>query len=90
MVRPKPFNTCMVVFPNDVANKIEFLDLTKKFFKGWEEYQDNSFVQTRRYFRNLIKKSTNMNPKNYLITTFRHETESNVDSLHGFSLLFIK
>lgn len=84
--KTKTFQYMYGGIPNDVANKIEFLDKTKKFIKAlWEEYQDNSFVQTRRYFRNLYKENLpNMNPQklfNYYIQA--HETETNVQTLHG-------
>ena len=84
--KTKTFQYMYGGIPNDVANKVEFLDKTKKFIKKlWEEYQDNEFIKTPRYRRIMYKGNLlNMNPQklfNYYIQA--HETETNVDSLYG-------
>ena len=76
--------------PTMLPIKLSFRLGEKVYQEVWEEYQDNSFVQNRRYFCSLYKGNLpNMNPMklfNYYIQP--HETESNVDSLHGYITIY--
>jgi hypothetical protein len=70
--------------PKAVADKVEFLNLTKNFIsKMWKEYNDNQFIKTKIYRRILYKKNLpDMNPQklfNYYIQAY--ETERNVKLL---------
>ena len=78
--------------PNDVARKVEFLNLTKKLIQEmWNEYKENKFIKTHTYKRMLYEKNLdNMNPQklfNYYIQAY--ETERNVkllNKLHQYLL----
>ena len=78
--------------PNNVANKIEFLDLTKKLIQEmWSEFKQNKLIKTHTYNRMLYEKNLdNMNPQklfNYYIQAY--ETERNVkllNKLHQYLL----
>ena len=78
--------------PNNVANKIEFLDLTKKLIQEmWNEFKQNKLIKTHTYNRMLYEKNLdNMNPQklfNYYIQAY--ETERNVkllNKLHQYLL----
>ena len=70
--------------PKSVADKVEFLRLTKDFInKLWLEYTDNQFIETKIYGRALYYHNLpHMNPQklfNYYIQAF--ETERNVKLL---------
>ena len=70
--------------PKDVANKVEFLKLTKEFInKLWLEYIDNQFIKTKIYGRLLyyhnLSDMNQMKLFNYYIQAF--ETERNVQLL---------
>ena len=78
--------------PNDVANKVEFLNLTKNFIvEMWSQFKDTEFIKTHIYNRLLYEKNfDNLNPQklfNYYIQAY--ETERNVkllNKLHQYLL----
>ena len=70
--------------PNDVANKIEFLNMTKNLINEmWIEFKDNKKINTHIYKRPLKEENLeNLNPQklfNYYIQSY--ETERNVKLL---------
>ena len=82
--KTKTFQYMYGGIPKDVANKVEFLKLTKAFItKLWLEYIDNQFIKTKIYGRILYYHNLpDMNPMklfNYYIQAF--ETERNVQLL---------
>ena len=78
--------------PNDVANNVEFLNLTKNFIvEMWSQFKDMEFIKTHIYNRLLYEKNfDNLNPQklfNYYIQAY--ETERNVkllNKLHQYLL----
>ena len=70
--------------PNDVANKVEFLNMTKNLIaEMWDEFNRNKKINTHIYKRPLKDENLdNLNPQklfNYYIQA--HETERNVKLL---------
>ena len=73
--KTKTFQYMYGGIPKDVANKVEFLKLTKAFItKLWLEYIDNQFIKTKIYGRTLYYHNLpDMNPMklfNYYIQAF--------------------
>jgi len=82
--KTKTFQYMYGGIPNDVANKVEFLNMTKNLIaEMWDEFNRNKKINTHIYKRPLKDENLdNLNPQklfNYYIQA--HETERNVKLL---------